>query len=400
MAQTYYPHLPGKLLAIGLLLAFGMFMPLIVVPPIEDVLGKEFAIAHAQTALLYSLPVAMLALVAIPSGFLGDRIGLKKVLGIGAVVMTVGSALRGVTNSYPVALAFTLVYGLGLGLCFPNVPKLARHCSLRERSHFTVSLFTAGILASGAVALSITRPWLLPITNSSKGVFLVSAAPVFLAAVLWWFFVSDPPCEASGVEAVGVDSAALRKVIARRDLWLVAVLFFLHNFVLYTFVGWLPGYLVSIGAGAKISGLITSVTFWAGLLSVLILSEVSTRLGRRKPFLWAPTLLLILAMYGVLYINVPASWVLVFFSGIATTIRFATILNLPVEMVGPGLGGSASGLVMSIGYIGALVGPLLGGIFLDRTGSYRWIFLSMAIVSVVTLVFAFLVPETLKKKEK
>jgi CP family cyanate transporter-like MFS transporter len=391
--------IPRRVLAIGLLLAFGIFMPLFAVPPLEDVVREQLAISHAQAALLYSLPVAMLALLAIPAGFLADTIGLKRSVGLGALIVTVGSALRAISSEYSVILTFTLLYGVGLALCFPNIPKLARSCSSRQRSHFTVSLLTAGILASGGLILVIARPVMYPLTGTFQGVFLLSTIPIFVALVLWWPLITDPPCELTGTGGARAEMKALKTVVTRKDLWLVSVFFWLHNFVLYTFVGWLPQYLVRIGVSSDLSGLITSVAFWTGVPSVILLSWLSAKLGRRKPLLWGSSILLIVAMYAALLINARLSWVLVLFAGAANAIRFSTILSLPVEMVHPGQAGMASGLVMSVGYIGALVGPLIGGIILDSTGSYEWIFLSLVIVSVLATVLVFLIPETAKASD-
>ncbi len=336
----------------------------------------------------------MLAMVAIPGGFLADKIGLKKAIGIGIIVLAIGASLRNIPANFTDLLIFTLIYGIGLGICFPNLPKLARHCAPREQANVTLGIFTVAILVSGALSLSITRPFLYPITNSFYGVFLISGLPAVLVVFLWWFLVKDPPCESSGVETVKFDLSALRKLVRRNDLWLAATLFFLHNIVLYTWVGWVPQFLTSIGAKPDIAGLITGVILISGIPSVLFLTRLSTQLGRRKPFLISCTVLLTFACYAILLVNIPFSWLLMVFSGMATSLRFAMILALPVEMVTPGQAGSASGLVMSVGYIGAIAGPLVGGIILDTTGSYYWIFLSLAIVSVVTIAIAFIVPET------
>jgi MFS transporter, CP family, cyanate transporter len=386
--------IPPKVFAIGLLLAFGIFMPLFVIPPLEDVISLQMAISHAQSSLLLTLPVAVLALVAIPSGFLADTIGLKKSIGIGASIVTLGSAFRGISSAYPIVVLFTLIYGLGLGLCFPNIPKLARHCSSKDRSLFLVSLFTAGILASGAVVLSITRPVLFPLTHSAQAAFFICSIPIFVGTILWWPLISDPPCLSAGAESIPVNFAALRTVLTDKDLWLVAVFFWLHNFALYTFVGWLPQYLISKGASSNLAGLIASVTFWVGLPSVIYLSRLSTKLGLRKPFLWGSSIILVFVFCSALFINIPTSWLMVAFAGVATTIRFSTVLTLPVELVNPGLAGMASGLMMSIGYIGALVGPLIAGHILDTTGSYQWVIILLVIVSAVTTAVAFLLPET------
>jgi cyanate permease len=165
-AERQYQTLPAKVLLVALLLSFGIWLPLFVIPPIEDVIGQQLAISHAQTALVFSAPVAMLAIVAIPGGILADRLGLKKAIGIGAVFLAAGAALRGISASYGSLMAFTLVYGIGLGVCFPNLPKLARHCSTRERSSVTVGIFTVAVLLSGALSLAITRPVIYPFTNS------------------------------------------------------------------------------------------------------------------------------------------------------------------------------------------------------------------------------------------
>ena len=392
--QRQYPKLPREVLAIALLLAFGVWLPIFVIPPLQDVIGQALAISHARTALTYSAPVAVLALVAIPGGILADALGLKKAIGIGAVLLGAGAALRGVSGGFTSLIIYTLLYGLGLGVCFPNLPKLARHCSTRERSNVTVGVFTLAVLLSGALALAITRPVIYRVTGSFEGVLFVSGFPAILAAILWWTFIKDPPCETAGTEPVRFSLKALRQLMARGDLLLAAALFLLHNVVLYTWIGWMPAYLVSIGASHQVSGLITSVALWVGVPSVLLLSRLSARLGRRKPFLWGPTLLLTVASYAVLLVNVPLAWVLMFFAGIGTSIRFATILSLPVEMVEPGQGGAATGLMMSIGYIGALVGPLVGGYIIDKTGSYNWVFISLAIVSAATVAVCFIIPET------
>jgi MFS transporter, CP family, cyanate transporter len=397
--ESQYQSLPAGVLAVAVLLAFGIWLPLFVIPPIEDIIGQALAISHTQTALAYSAPVAVLALAAIPGGILADRVGLKKTIGAGAVLLAAGAALRGVSVTFSGLLAFTLLYGLGLGLCFPNLPKLARYCSPRARSSVTVGVFTVAIILSGAISLAITRPVVYRLTGSYEGVLFASSVPAILAAILWWALIKDPPCQAAGVETVRFDLAALRRLIGRADLLLVAVLFLLHNVVLYTWIGWMPAFLVGIGASERTAGLITPVALWVGVPSVVLLSRLSARLERRKPFLWAPSALLVFAAGAVLVVNVPLSWALMFVTGIGTSIRFATILALPVEMVEPGQAGAATGLMMSIGYIGALVGPLAGGYIIDTTGSYDLVFISLAIVSAVTVGVCFMIPETGRARE-
>ncbi len=57
------------------------------VPPMEHILKEELLLTHAQTSLLYSIPILMIGAVAIPAGVISDRIGVRKAAGIGAIMI-------------------------------------------------------------------------------------------------------------------------------------------------------------------------------------------------------------------------------------------------------------------------------------------------------------------------
>ncbi len=81
----------------------------------EHILKEELLLTHAQTSLLYSIPILMIGVVAIPTGFIADRVGVRKAAGIGAIMIAVGSILRGTATDFSSLLAFTFIYGTGLG---------------------------------------------------------------------------------------------------------------------------------------------------------------------------------------------------------------------------------------------------------------------------------------------
>ncbi len=389
--------MPRKVLAITLLVAFAMWAPLLVIPPLESIIASELGLSHTQSSFAYSAPILMLAIVALPAGFLADRIGLKRTIGIGIVFVAAGAVLRGTATSFGTLIAFTLVYGLGVGLSFPNLPKLARHCSPEERVHVNTGVLMTAVMVAGALPLAITRPIVYPALHLS-GSFYVWSVPAVVAAVLWWTLIKEPPCASSGTDTPRADLSNLRRVARRGDLYVLAIVFLLHNFFFYTWSGWLPEFLTTIGESADLAGLATSVTLWVGIPSVLLLTELSYRLRRRKPFIWAPSLLLGGTAFAMIAVNAPLSWVLIVLVGIASTTRFVLIVSAPVELVPAELGGTASGLVMSIGYSGALLGPVVGGLILDRTGGYFWTFIAMALASFGTAALSWFLPETGRRR--
>ena len=77
-----------------------------------------------------------------------------------------------------------------------------------------------------------------------------------------------------------------------------------------------------------------------------------------------------------------------------TGTQFPIILALPVEMVPKEQVGAASGLVLSVGYIGGIIGPLIGGRILDVTGSLSLSLVVLVGVSIAMAGVAIMLPET------
>jgi cyanate permease len=82
------------------------------------------------------------------------------------------------------------------------------------------------------------------------------------------------------------------------------------------------------------------------------------------------------------------------FVGITVGGTFSMILALPVEMVPKESVGMASGMVLSIGYIGGLVGPWLAGYIVDVTGTLDLALVVLIGTAIVWACVTFLVPET------
>jgi len=386
--------MPWTILGSAFLLVFAMFAPMFCVPPMEYILKEELLLTHAQTSLLFTAPILMLAAVAIPAGLIADRIGVRKAAGIGAIIIAVGTILRGTATDYSSLLAFTFIYGVGLGWSFPNLPKLVSAWVPREKAGVTTGIFSTGIPTGAALALATTMSLVFPITNTFQGVFFIWSIPPIVAAILWWILVREPPRNSIHGEAVSRDITPFRQLLRNKNLWLVSIIFLLHNFLSYTWIGWTPTLMRLKGATPDLAGLITSILPWVSIPTVFLMPKLAYKLGVRKPFLWVPAIILALAAWGAIYITLPMSWLLMALVGVATTTRFITILALPVEMIPEEDVGTASGLVLSIGYIGGIIGPLIGGRILDLTGSLDLALLVLTGISIAAAGVAFKLPET------
>lgn len=376
------------------LLGFAMFAPLLSIPPIEHIIRKELLWSHAQTSLLFSLPLIILAAIAIPSGLLADRIGMRKAAGTGAILLAAGSLLRAVSVSSGPLFGFTALHGVGLALVYPNLPKVVGAVVSREKVGLVTGIYTTGIVTGGALPLTITLPLVYPITNTIQGALSVWSVPAILAAILWWAIVKEPPGSGVPITNLGKGSQSPYWVLSNRNLWLVALMFFISNFQFYAWAGWTPALMMLKGAPPDLAALIASVRGWAGLPVIFLMPWASYKIGLRKPFLWGAAILMVLLSWWAIYVTVTWSWLLMVILGIASSGTFPMMLALPVELVPKRSIGAASGMVLSIGYVGGLVGPWLAGYLLDITTTLNLTLVILIVIYAMWALIAFVIPET------
>ncbi len=386
--------MPRTVIFCALLVGVAMWAPIFCVPPMEPLLKEQLLLTHTQTSLLLSIPVLMLVATAIPAGIVSDRIGIKKATGIGLTVMATGAVLRGTAGDFSSLLGFTFIYGFGFGWVFPNLPKVVSTYVGKEKAGVAMGIVNSGFPIGTALGLALTVPVVLPIAETYQGVFLVWSIPTLIAVGFWWILIREPQARFSHIEEPTTSVTGFRHALLNRHLWLVAGLMFLHQFFMWNWTGWAPVMMVLKGASPNLAGIIASITIWAVLPTFLLMPRLSHRIGLRKPFLWIPSIVLAVTSWAAQYVTVSASWYLMALVGVAAGTRFITLLTLPVEMMHEREVGITSGMVLSIGFAGGVIGPLVGGHILDTTQTLD---LSLMILVGISLVSAFLasrIPET------
>ena len=394
MKQGKSARMPWAILGSAFLVMFSTSVPMFAVPPIESILKEKLLLSYAQTSLLFTAPLVMMAALSIPGGLLADRIGFRKAAGIGVVLAAAGATLRGITSDFSMLLTFTFILGAGTALSFPNLPKLVSMWVPRERYGAATGIYTTASPVGNALAVAITLPLIYPITNTFQGTFLIWGIPPIIAAILWWALVKDPVHKNAPSEESTQLGTPFRQLLRNKSLWLVAILFLLHNFFFFNWVGWAPALMMEKGVSPDEAALIASVTMWVAIPTVLFMPRLSDRLGLRKPFLWVPSIILAFTSLWAIQINVALGWLLMAVVGAVHYSRFVTIMVLQAELMPKNVVGVASGFIISIGFIGGIIGPLIGGHILDVTGSLNQSLLVLIGVSIAMAGIALKIPET------
>jgi cyanate permease len=122
--------------------------------------------------------------------------------------------------------------------------------------------------------------------------------------------------------------------------------------------------------------------------------RLAYKLGVRKPFIWLPSIIIAIVAWGAIYTDLSLMWLPIVLVGIADSTRIVILLALPVELMPEEEVGTASGLILSIGYLGGVIGPLIGGRIYDLTGSLDQSLIVLSGVTIALAVIAFKLPET------
>ena len=379
------------------LLGFAMFARILCLPPIAHIIKEELSLSHGQVGLIYALPLGILAAISVPSGFFADKIGIRKAGGIGAAIMAAGSLLTGTAVSFMTLLVPTALFGIGFSLVYPNLPKLVSAWFSQEKAGVATGIYVTGIGTGAALAMTITLPVILPITNTVRGTFYIWSLPAIAAAILWWTVVKPPPSlseDGPKDQQGGERPISSHRVWKNMGLWMVVLCFFCNTFHFYTWAGWGPKLMMLKGATPISAAVMTSIIQWVSIPTIILVPWLSSRLGLRKPFIWASAIVLALASWIAMVIPLSFGWALMVMVGLAVNGSFPMMLWLPLEMVPKESVGTASGLVLSFGYTGGLVGPLLAGYIMDVTGALHLTLVVLGGVGIAWALIAFLLPET------
>jgi len=159
-------------------------MTLLAVPPLLPLIHFELGLDEKGVAALASLPVLVLGLGAVPGSLLVARIGARRALLAGLILIGIGATLRGVGPFILLLFAMTLLMGIGIAVSQPTILVLVRQW-FPSRVTRATGAWSSGLLIGELMGASLTLPLVLPLTGGSWEVALaVWAVPVFLTAGL------------------------------------------------------------------------------------------------------------------------------------------------------------------------------------------------------------------------
>ena len=380
------------------------------------VISKEFGFDKITMGAIFSAFVWAYALFQVPGGWLGDRLGPRRIL---TAIVTYWSVMTAATAMAGSAVSFIVVrflFGIGEAGAFPVATRAMQLWYPREERGFVQGITHSASRAGAAIAPPIVVA--IMSTLGWQWVFYICGAVGLVWAAWWYFSYRDLPEDHRMVNQIelqrirGLDQAGninqptteakasvpWATLLRSPNMWAIMCAYFTYVYCLWIFLSWLPSYLVEFRHFTLIKvGIFASLPLWAGVIGDtvgglatdwLLKKTGSAKLARRT--------VAIVGMLGCCVFIVPAAltedaYTAVYCLTAALFFLECTIgpsWAVPMD-VGGKYSGTVSGMMNMAGNIGGALSPLVFG-FLVQYGNWQAPFIVAASLLVLgSAVWAF-----------
>lgn len=374
--------------------------------PVLIPMMDDLSINYSNAGLIAAALFYAYAMMGLPGGFIGDRIGRKMVLVVCAFGWGVSSFLTGIVNSFIALFVLRFLTGMVQGIYFSNDRPVVAFYTPKEKAGLGQGISFIGL--GLGMCLGIFFGGIICERLGWRWVFILYAIPSVIAALLIQKKIREPSAtKLKRPDGANLSTVHFRMGITFRsfDLWMIYLAGIPATYGLWMLGAWAPAMFKEIGlAGLSRPSLFASMTGLSAIPGLALSGWVSDNLARkgigRKAvlslnFLFAAITLccigFTLYLKGSQYILV----VLMFFSGFFLWGLWAPLFSSISEIAPPETLGATFGLNCTVNFIGGILSPWLTGMLKDATGSFSYgcwlaaILLIMATFLVLLLKPAF-----------
>jgi MFS family permease len=345
-----------------MVLALGM--PGMAMPVLFKEISEDLGLSLVQIGSIWGVGSLAGVVFGLLGGVAGDVGGTRRVLGLACCLAGIVGALRGLSGGFATLALTSLLMGV-VGSAIPmNVHKAAGQW-FSDRSYGKAN----GVLATGMgvgstlgalVSASLLSPWL----GGWRNVLFFYGTVSFCIGILWIVGPREPErAKGPGGEGAGRGLRdTLAAVGANRRFWLLAGISLFYGAFHQGFTGYLSLYLSTSGWAQIRADSALSVFSAASILGVIPLTLAAERWGARRMILATASFV---ACAGLVAVSIRAGsfvWPVVAGVGLFREAFMAIMITMTVqtEGIGPRYAGTALGLSMSLGRVGAFLSPPLG----------------------------------------
>ena len=405
------------LAAYGAVLFIGGFLWL-TFAPIETEVQRVLGVSAFQVRMLGLVGIFVPILLAPLAGSISDNKGFKFAVSIGIVITAISGIARAivphVTSSghgqYWAYFFLQMLGGLGAIFVLVNLSKMPIKWFPEDQRATATGLATLSALLGNGIALPVViaianipehaRPDVIQ-AGLNRVLTFTAILPV-AAGLLFFLFAREEPPTPSGPfpeEAKVRLRESMPKLLHSSTFLAMAFVSVIGYGVFQSLTLTMEKVITFHGAGftKNFASLVAMSITISGIVGLIVLTQFSDRIGRRKPFLVAAAVVVIpcLVLIGIVpnkALNIIGAVFMGFFLLAALPISYTIVGELPE--IGPMLAGTAVGVLTSLGDIGSVVIPaLMEAVAIKKTAEvidYRWaivMFVCLGVVALLGVIF-------------
>jgi len=330
---------------------------------------------------------------------LGDRFGRRTLIAAGCVLVSVATLATASATTIPEFIVWRTLTGIGLGTCLPNVTALTAELAPPRLKATLMSVCSAGIPLGLAVAGYLTPP--IVDTIGWQGLFFVPGIlAALLALALWFVLPGGPP------ETVDAKPAKVPQVELVSRPWVLPFAVFagalaLNALNLYLLNSWIPTVLPRAGFTMDSAAQLVGTLQLVGLAMGIAVSALIDRWRASATMIL--TFLVMVACFAAIGLSPPDPdrWtVLLIVSVGGASAAGMALPALASYLFPPRLLGTAIGLGVFIGRVGAIGGPLIGGALLTAGATPNQFLAAGAVPAGIAMLICLGLPAALAVRKR
>jgi MFS family permease len=406
-SRRWKPKATDCVLALICLLYLIQYSDRVNIATAAGAISRDLHLSNTQLGFAFSAFAYPYAIVQLFGGWLGDKVGPRRILACFGLIVACASILTAFAGGLMSLAACRFLLGVG------EAPSLATAtCAMSRWLPVRRRALGQGLThASSRVGSALTPPIiaLLMTVWSWRGAFIFAGVIGIIWAVAWYGYFRDEPSGHSGVSPEELATLppwkgrekAVKVPIRRllRRMLPVAVVDFCYAWTLWVYLTWLPSFFLhSYHLNLRDSALFTSGVFVAGIVGDTLGGIVSDRIYKRTGDLQkARRNVIVAGLAGSLVFLAPVLLVrdltivsvCLCCAFLSMELVIAPLWSVPMD-IAPNYAGTASGF-MNIGFgIAGVASPLAFGYIIDTTGNWHLPFALSIGLLLVGIAMSFL----------
>lgn len=354
-------------------------------------IAADLELSMQQMGYVFSAFTLAYALFEIPSGYLGDRFGPRRILLRIVTWWSVFTAVTGAMWSLGSLVVTRFLFGAGEAGCFPNLTKaLNRWMPAGERSRAQGVMWMSARWGGAAAPLLVYECLQF---ISWRAAFVAFGLLGFVWVALFFRWFRDDPRQHPAVNAAEATLLPLAtedgdehfqvpwsKMVRSWTVWGLCLQYAAVSYAWYFFITWFPTYLLKArGLDVKQSALLAGTPLLLGGFGALVAGWLTPMLNRRLGGAGrARSALGVVGLLAAATILVGSTWLKNPYAAVAAI----AIVSLCNDITVPGAWaacmdvggrsvGTLSGAMNMMGNLGGFISPIVIGTIVERTQQWN-----------------------------